>query len=214
LGEERELDLEKVFSDFKTQVKEIEENLSTLTSEVKENITKTCIAYSALEEDYREFMEKCLEQGKSMEECAKEWKAKAVTSKEQEQYPAPKIARMLEFLKGLVGKEFTTAHFDKVIEILGVKGVKYPAKYPAGKEAEQYEAPAIARVLRYLKRKLSAREFKHVLDLLGIESEEIEEVEEKGVKAVLPAKTGEEKDITKHPAYRLLTGIKHWGEAE
>jgi len=210
LGEEKELDLEKVFSDFVSQIKGIEENLTTLTKEVKENSTKTCIAYSALEEDYREFMEKCLEAGRSMEECAKEWKAKAVTSKEQEQYPAPKIAKMLEFLKGLVGKEFTATHFDRVIDILGAKPVKYPARYPAGKESEQYEAPAIARVLRYLKRKLNTREFRHVLDLLGIEAEEEEEKE--GIKALLPAKTGEEKDITEHPAYKLLMETSHWGE--
>jgi len=222
LEEGKSLDLQAVFTEFKQKLNEVSGKLGHIEKEVKE-VSKTAnLAYQATEQEYQEFMEKCLEAGKSMEECAKEWRAKATTSKEVEQYPAPKVARLLEFLKGLVGKEFTAEHFDKAVSILGAKAkapYKAPYKAPTSEEkpkepkepkkgGEQYPAPAIAKVLRYLKRKLNAREFQHVLDLLGVEAEELGE----DIKAILPiGKTGEE-DITKHPVYKLLTESQHYGE--
>jgi len=63
---------------------------------------------------------------------------------------------------------------------------------------EQYEAPVIAKVLKYLKGRLSPREFNHVLRLLGVERETAEEMIEESIPEVVP----------EEPRWILPTGEK------
>lgn len=84
------------------------------------------------------------------------------------------------------GKPYGLPFIKSVIALIrktGVKGegidelIEKLEKLGEGAAGEQkYPAPVIAKMLRYLKGKLDAKAFKHVLGLLGVEKESVDEI--------------------------------------
>lgn len=137
---------------------ELKEKLKAMTTEELEQIGELAEFIKLIgETSYEEFMKKCMEGGKSMAECAKEYKGE-------------------------------------------------PKEDEAGEQ--EHPTPDIGKTLRYLRGKLDAEAFKHVLPLFGIEKE----ISEEDLLKLLGSPTLEdrlvalEQKTSVQPLYALPTG--------
>ena len=179
-------DLEKLFSGIKETVdkntKAVEETKKTAeeTKKTVEGMDKDLKFFGQIIEtdDRMKFMSTCMkEEGMDMTKCSARWEEKQKKAKAgeklgltEEQYGAPAIAKVLKFLKG----KLEDADFKKILGFLGVKEYEKPYGKPGAgeqKTGEQYEAPTIARGIRYLKRVLNERQLKHYLKIIGAKEE-------------------------------------------
>jgi len=212
-------DLEKVFKDFKEDV----EALKSATEDLKktvEDATKRLtdiesnveLVMATVEEDYREFMEKCMEEGKTMKQCAREWREKQRLYEEpygkptEEQYEAPAIAKTLRYLKRILNDR----QFKHVLRLLGVGQELADVEVESIKIEEPVEKAKVVEALKFVKSETDEKHLNRVLGFLGIE-EEI--AKDDVLTAVLPSETSETQQKKLIEAtYETLMKERTWGE--
>jgi len=174
---------------------------------------------------YTDFMKQCLKSGKSMKECALEWKEKQKTEAEkQDKYPSPgekypnipagsfsKIFSMLDkLIKGAKDEDLKKALQSIKAALSHVVGGSYPYPEPE-KKAEEHDSVIPKDVvqdlesdLEQIRSEVAAKKEKELLAEITKRDKEIEELKKglKEIKDLLETKVPIRKGVVAEPEKR------------
>jgi len=210
-----DVDLQSFFSELKTSV-------SSLETTVKETSEAIKTLEESVDQRFKDFEER-LKAVKEQEEAREQEKPYGPPERPyRPPYGEPFIKSVLALIDKIKAKDLDDLK-AKLKKMIGAtkEAIEELLEGVVERTEEQYPAPAIAKALKYLKGKLSPREFSHVLKLLGVGkqteqilSELLEVGEEETFTVRLPGRAEEtvsskEEALERAYRYAMTLGREH-----